>query len=421
LKSGEYHVKSSGSGFRSIDMWLVLAAGLVVLSPQTTAQPPTGIIVGRVVDGASNSPVISAIVTLTGAGMKPQRVMVDGRGRFLFGRLPAGSYTIDATRTGYLDGAYGRVRPDGAGSALELAVGERVVDAVVRLWKFGAISGAVTDDAGDPVQYARVQALRRTVIAGRWRLATTGRSANTDERGQYRIAGLPPGDYALVITAMNATIPSSLLSVAADVKAGNNEIVRSLRGKGTFGYVNDLMQGFPVVRAGDFMLQTSADRVMPVTGDQPIEAYPTVWHPSGASPGTGSIVTVNAGDERTGISSIRDGDRPRRARAAPRIAPGAGSHGQHGRGDHIKSRALDDDGDDRDGRQRHVHIPGGAARVVRPPRGHHAAASPGPAELHRGAHARWHELGRASRTSGASAGVHRSCALGGRLRHRRRG
>jgi len=40
---------------------------------------------------------------------------VDGRGRFLFAQLPAGAYTIGAVRTGYLNGAYGRVRPDGGG------------------------------------------------------------------------------------------------------------------------------------------------------------------------------------------------------------------------------------------------------------------------------------------------------------------
>jgi hypothetical protein len=292
-----------GSTTGAVRTTLALATGLVFASPQAPAQPPTGIIIGRVTDGATNTPVTSAIVTLTGAGTKPQRVVLDGRGRFLFAQLPAGAYTINAVRTGYLDGTYGRVRPDGAGRTLELAAGERVVDAVVQLWKFGAIAGAVTDDTGDPMQYARVQALRRTVIAGRWRLSTTGSGANSDERGQYRIAGLPPGDYALVITAMNSTLPASLLSIADELKRGGNpEAARGLQAKGTFGYVNDLMQGFPVVRAGGFLLQTSADRVMPVTSDtQPIEAYPTVWHPSGASPGAGSIVTVNPGDERTGI------------------------------------------------------------------------------------------------------------------------
>src|SRR5262245_62332123 len=93
---------------------------------------PSGLIVGRVVDGVRNAPIAGALVTLTGAGQR-KRVIVDAQGRFLFADMPAGSFNISATRIRLLVGAYGTLRPDGNGRTLDLQEGERVTDAVVKL------------------------------------------------------------------------------------------------------------------------------------------------------------------------------------------------------------------------------------------------------------------------------------------------
>ena len=64
------------------------------------------------------------------------------------------------------------------------------------------MSGLVVDDGGEPVVGAAVRALRRTPPRGRefggeW-------SATSDDRGFYRIAQLPPGDYLVLVPSISA-------------------------------------------------------------------------------------------------------------------------------------------------------------------------------------------------------------------------
>src|SRR5262245_56233944 len=118
---------------------IVACAASVVASawiPGSIAQSPTaqatGLLVGRVIDGTTDAPVTGALVTLSGPGLRSKRVIVDSRGRFLFNELPAGAFTISATKAGYLDGTYGRLRADGAGLPLELQEAEHLTDATIR-------------------------------------------------------------------------------------------------------------------------------------------------------------------------------------------------------------------------------------------------------------------------------------------------
>jgi hypothetical protein len=129
---------------------------------QTSAQPALGLVVGRVVDATNSAPIARAIVALSGSGLPTRRVIVDPQGRFMFTALPPGSFTIASTKSGYLEGAYGKLQPNGVGRPLDLREGERVTDATVKMWRSATISGTVTDDAGDPVS-ATVQVWRRMV------------------------------------------------------------------------------------------------------------------------------------------------------------------------------------------------------------------------------------------------------------------
>ena len=57
------------------------------------------------------------------------------------------------------------------------------------------ISGRMLDEFGDPVTDAMVSAMRSVWSNGRRRLQPAGRMAMTNDLGQFRIYGLPAGDY----------------------------------------------------------------------------------------------------------------------------------------------------------------------------------------------------------------------------------
>jgi hypothetical protein len=235
-----------------------------------------------------------------------QRVIVDPQGQFVFSQLPPGSFVITARKAGYLDGTYGKARPDGAGTSLVLADAEHLIGVAVKMWRFATITGFVTDDVGDPVSGATVQVWKRAVVAGRWRLVYTGRTGSTDERGVYRVIGLSPGEYAAVITSFSNTIPNSLLVAANASKSLEGEALATFRRttatNGTSGVVNDLLQGFPAIRVGDMMLQASGSSAAPTTGDdRSVNIYPTAWYPGAPLPAQAGIIKLGSGENRTGV------------------------------------------------------------------------------------------------------------------------
>jgi hypothetical protein len=124
----------------------------------------------------------------------------DDLGRFAFGGLPAGEYTVTIRASGFASA-------DGAGGLsvvrrVALRDGQRVSLPDVRLAPFGAIEGRLLDEFGEPAPGIVLQVLQPSYMAGAMRLAapTAGVSiatAPTDDRGAFRLAGLPPGEYRL--------------------------------------------------------------------------------------------------------------------------------------------------------------------------------------------------------------------------------
>jgi len=188
---------------------------------RSTQPPPplvtTGLIVGSVIDPATGKGVGGAIVTLNGGPARtaapvapggrptvappapPPQILTDQEGRFAFMNLVRANYTLSATKTGYAAGAYGRMRPNGPSRPIQVDDGEKVSDVTVRLFKYASITGALVDDAGEPVVSTTVRAYRRVLTSGRRVLTPTGNQAQTDDRGVYRIYGLQPGRYRVSV------------------------------------------------------------------------------------------------------------------------------------------------------------------------------------------------------------------------------
>ena len=88
--------------------------------------------------------------------------------------------------------------------------GDRTLEAVVRLWKVGVITGQVSDEAGEPAIGVNVQAFRRADPGTPTAAYQGSGSARTDDRGIYRLATLPPGDYIIAVRQLHATVPTAM-------------------------------------------------------------------------------------------------------------------------------------------------------------------------------------------------------------------
>ena len=183
---------------------IAVAAALATTHAQQAppaSQPPppaTAFLAGQVVEYPSGKPIAGATVLLIGRG-DPRGVrapvITDGQGRFYFANLLPGTYQTQVGKTGYsYPSMTFLVRP------VQLAVGERVTDVKVTLVKFGAISGTLRDDAGDPVVGMQVVAMRRGVVNGRVTMVPGG-TAKSDDRGVYRVGSLLLGDYIVCACA----------------------------------------------------------------------------------------------------------------------------------------------------------------------------------------------------------------------------
>ena len=170
--------------------------------PRDVAEPETGTarLSGRVVAADTGRPLRRVQVRVSARRVRGgQLATTDEEGRFVVPDLPDGSYTVTASKGGYVSIEYGQRHPLERGTPIELSDGTRRDDVHFSLSRGGVITGAVVDEYGEPVAEAFVQALSYRFIGGERRLVPAKRD-QTDDIGQYRLFGLPPGEYYVSAT-----------------------------------------------------------------------------------------------------------------------------------------------------------------------------------------------------------------------------
>jgi hypothetical protein len=167
----------------------------------TTTSSGTGRIVGHVVAADTGRPVKRARVFLSAAELPGGRGMLtDDDGAFAFTELPAGRYSLNASKNGFIQLSYGQRRPLQAGTPLQLSDGQQLRGVDFALPRGGVVSGRVSDENGDFMPGVTVAILRYQYQQGDRQLVPSGR-AQTDDRGVYRVWGLNPGEYYISATA----------------------------------------------------------------------------------------------------------------------------------------------------------------------------------------------------------------------------
>jgi hypothetical protein len=274
----------------------IVGGGFAISLAAQDGPPPaaTGLIVGQVVDGTSGKGVPDAVVDLmpTSTGLKRVRVVSDQDGRFYFNGLQASVYNMRAAKSGYVPALGETRRPNGIPMPILLAEGQKLLDLKMPIWKFGVITGVVTDEAGEPMPDVEVRAYRRTLAGGKPRFVPImATNFGTDDRGVYRIPVLPPGDYMVAIPAKVTTFPWSVMT--QPFQTWGPEFGSAARSIAVLGNPNN--QQF-----GDWVVQSeSRSPIPPAPINDRVFAYPTLFHPPSDGGPTAPTITVGAGEERT--------------------------------------------------------------------------------------------------------------------------
>ena len=166
--------------------------------PAQTAPQGTAVIAGRVL-GTDGRPMAAANVRAIplDRGAFTRVVQTDVAGRYELTDLRAGRYRIEASKAGFLAIEYRQPRPFAPGAVVTVRDAQRVDNIDIALAKHSAIVGHVYDEAGDPVEGASVRVSQIAFAGGRRRLEDVpGVEARmTDDRGRFRVWGLPPGRF----------------------------------------------------------------------------------------------------------------------------------------------------------------------------------------------------------------------------------
>ncbi len=179
-----------------------LLIALVAALLQAPAAPGSieGVVLGpggRPVAGAE----VSAPVVPAQFAVRPEKSVSDASGRFTIRNLAPGTYRIVVVASGYARQEYGASvsgrRGIETGTLITVAAGRPVIRGIeLRLTGDAVVSGRITSTNGQALVGMEVRALLKIYDAtGNVVFAPDGESVRTNDRGEYRIAGLTPGHY----------------------------------------------------------------------------------------------------------------------------------------------------------------------------------------------------------------------------------
>ncbi len=282
---------------------------------QQTELPATGVISGTVVTEGSGNPVRRARVTLTAPELRGSRTMTTtDQGAFSFTALPAGRYTLAASKPGYVNITFGAKRPGRPGTPIQLLDGQKMEKASISLPKGAVVTGVVLDESGEPSPGTQVRVMRAVMRTGEKTYEQSGQD-QTDDRGIYRIYGLQPGDYIVNAIPRNNNpgdlqqgirmeIESLMQQVQALQAAGGGRGGDTGGGGGLAGSAGS-PGGVPLLgrggARGQALLEQAAALQQQLQQPEQAVADAPVFFPGTTMPSTASAVPLGVGEERAGI------------------------------------------------------------------------------------------------------------------------
>ena len=175
-------------------IFVVLSTAICVHAQNNAQKVATASISGKVT--VKGKPAVGIVVTANvsrdDGRVKRNRARTDQTGSYRITNLPAGTYTLLPLTPALV--------PGNQSDSVVVAEGEQVEDVNLELAPGGVITGKITDSEGEPIIGERVtiSPVSEHFPRGYSRVAVTrifSGDNSTDDRGVYRVFGLPAGKY----------------------------------------------------------------------------------------------------------------------------------------------------------------------------------------------------------------------------------
>ncbi|MEO8483875.1 MAG: carboxypeptidase regulatory-like domain-containing protein [Acidobacteriota bacterium] len=272
-----------GRGVRTVPVGTAAISGVVTSA--ATGRPVANVRLMLAGQSGVPSPARGAAAGAAAVGAGATAVMFlsrmvlsDEQGRYVFDALPAGRFTLTASKDQFVSTAYGAVKPNRPGTTIPLSDGQRITIAM-SLARGGVIAGMVYGQDGEPLAGAQVRGFRLAYANG-FKRAQGSAFAQTDDRGMYRLTNLMPGDYVV------GAVPSS-----NDLQMAENTLTEA----------RAFAEALEAARQGG-RAPTSVTFAVPapVVSTGPLPGFLSTYYPSASTIATASAITVAAGEERQG-------------------------------------------------------------------------------------------------------------------------
>lgn len=254
----------------------------------TLAPTGTASIVGSVTIAGTGTPARRTRVMISAPELRgAQTRTTDAEGRFSFTGLPAGRYSLSASKAGHIGVTFGQHRPGSGrpGTPIQLADGQKF-EARLQLPRGGAITGVIVDEHGDITSGISVRAMRWSMQNGQRTLQTVG-AGSTDDRGIYRIFNLQPGEYVVCATPRNDT--------GGDMERMMGEVEAMRRAADTLAQRDAAEARTLMDRVASLQAQIAS------SSDEQASGYAPVCFPGTMTPSSATAVPLGVSEERSGI------------------------------------------------------------------------------------------------------------------------
>ena len=195
----------------------LLLTGILAAQATPSAKQPLSTVSGQVVQDPGGTPLRKVLVSLASTDapslnsrgeQNPRTSVTDAEGHFQMDAVQPGNYRVTLERNGFVTTNH-RSRAYSA-TSLSLIAGQDITGLLFRMLPAGVIQGKIVDEDGDPLSGVQVVAMSPTSQNGFG-------GAQTNDLGEYRIGGLPQGEF--LVMALTSQAP-----VTENAKRGESSI-----------------------------------------------------------------------------------------------------------------------------------------------------------------------------------------------------